>query len=159
MKNTPNALFQGASNGTLVHLHNNDWLEKQRIAGKVVAQTLELLESLIKEKTTKSLIELDKIANEFIISKGCIPTFLGYKGNNKIPYPNSVCLSVNETLVHGVATEYKLQEGDIVKVDLGCTFDRVIGDAARTFIFGEPKSEKHIELIKATKECLQKGIE
>jgi methionine aminopeptidase len=74
--------IQAQSNLTseFVKLKDQDWLKKQRIAGRVAAQTLTLLETLVKEKTTKSLIELDKIAYEFITKNECFPTFLNYKG-------------------------------------------------------------------------------
>lgn len=145
------------NNNNLIKLKNEDWIKKQRISGKITAQTLSLLEQLVKEKTTKSLIELDKIAEEFIRKNGCDPTFLGYKG-----FPNSVCISVdNKTshaLVHGVATHYKLQDGDLISFDLGTTFEGVITDSALTCIYGEAWEETHLKLIQSTKEALYKGI-
>jgi methionyl aminopeptidase len=148
-----------ALSNQFVKLQNNDWLEKQRIAGKVVADTLSLLESLVKERTAKSLIELDKIAEEFIRDNGCEPTFLNYKG-----FSNSICQSVNRQLVHGVATDYILKDADIISFDLGATFGHkdnggeAIADAAITVIFGEPKSEEHIKLVVATEDALIKAI-
>jgi len=137
-----------------VRLQNNDWLTKQRIAGKITADTLTLLKNLVLEKTSKSLIELDKVAEDYIISNNCIPTFKGYHG-----FPNSVCISVNKTLVHGICTDYVLQDGDVVSFDLGATFEEGIADSALTCIFGEPKSQQHIDLVQTTKECLTKAIE
>lgn len=136
-----------------VGLKNQDWLDKQRIAGKVVANTLALLEDLVKERTTKSLIELDNIAKEFIITNDCIPTFLNYKG-----FPNSVCISVNKQLVHGIPTNYKLQDGDVVSFDLGATYMGAIGDAAITCIYGEPKSKTHVKGIETANKCLVNAI-
>lgn len=129
------------------------WLDRQRISGKVVSQILSLLENLVKDKTTKSLLELDKIAEEFILQNSCTPCFKGYKG-----FPNSVCISVNDQLVHGIPTDYKLKEHDVVSFDLGAEFKGVISDAARTIIFGQPKSEQHTKLIQATKECFDKAV-
>ena len=150
--------LSGTSNFNLsasfVTLKDDEWLAKQRIAGKVAGQTLSLLESLVKDKTTKSLLELDKIADGFIRENGCTPTFLGYHG-----FSGSVCISVNEQLVHGVPTDYTLKEGDAVSFDLGATYEGAIGDTAITCIFGEPKSDDHVKLIAATKEALQCGIE
>lgn len=137
----------------LVKLKNSDWLEKQRFAGKIAAQTLLLLEQLVKEKTTKSLIELNNIAEEFIVQNKCLPTFKNYKG-----FPAGVCISVNKQLVHGIPTDYKLQEGDVVSFDLGTTFEGAIADTAITRIYGEPKSERHVSLIKATEVALMSGI-
>lgn len=138
----------------IIDLHDNDWLEKQRYAGKVVAKTLALLENLVKEKTIKSLLELDQIAEEFILKNNCIPTFKNYK-----KFPNSVCISVNLTLVHGISDKRKLCEGDVVSFDLGATFEGVIADAARTIVFGEYLNEQHEKLVRTTKECLQKAID
>ena len=139
---------------SLVKLKDNNWLVKQKVAGKVAAQTLILLEKLTKDKTTKSLIELNNIAEEFIINNGCSCTFKGYKG-----FPAGVCISINKQLVHGIPTDYKLQEGDLVSFDLGTTFEGAIADTAITCIYGEPKSELHVKLVKATEEALLKGIE
>lgn len=146
------------SAGNICRLHGNEWLIKQRIAGKVAGQTLSLLENLVKEKTVKSLRELDKIAEEFIIANGCLPTFRGYKG-----FPASVCISVDNdkshAMVHGIPSDYILQECDIVSFDLGATFEKVISDTAITCIFGEPKSERHLKLVQDTQDALMKGIQ
>lgn len=136
-----------------VKLHNDDWLKKQRIAGKIAGQAISLLETLVKNKTTKSMIELDKIAEEFIRNNGCTPTFLNYMG-----FPNSVCVSINKQLVHGICTDYILQDGDLVSFDLGATYEGAIGDTATTVIFGEAHNEEHIRLVKATQEALAAAI-
>ncbi len=141
------------SNNSFIKLKDKEFLNNQRIAGRVAAQTLLLLEKLVKEKTTKSLLELDKIAGEFIINNGCEITFLNYKG-----FPNNICISVNKQLVHGIATDYKLQDGDLVSFDLGATYRGAIADTAITCIYGNPISNKHIELINATNEALYEGI-
>lgn len=138
----------------LVKLKNQDWLDKQRQSGKIAAQTLCLLKKLVQEKTEKSLIELNNIAEEFIVNAGGIPTFKGYKG-----FPAGVCISVNKQLVHGIPTDYHLQEGDMVSFDLGVTVGGAISDTAITCIYGTPRSPQHVNLIKATEESLMKGIE
>jgi methionyl aminopeptidase len=138
---------------SFIELKNSDWLNKQRVAGKVVAKTLSLLKQLVIDKTTKSLLELNSIAEEYIYNSGCTPTFKGYKG-----FPSGVCISVNKELVHGIPKDYKLEEGDVVSFDLGATFDGAIADSAITCIFGNAKDQRHIELINATEECLNKAI-
>lgn len=152
---TSNNSFAG--NGLCV-LHDDEWLKRQRIAGKVAGQTLSLLEKLVQEKTVKSLLELDKIAEEFIITNGCLPTFRGYKG-----FPNSVCISLDNNkshaMVHGIPFDYKLQEGDLISFDLGATYEGAIGDTAITCLYGDPKSENHVKLILDTKEALMRGIQ
>lgn len=144
----------GYGRSNFVKLQGKDWLEKQRISGKVVGDGLRLLEKLVNDKTTKSLLELDKIIGDFITSNDCTPTFKNFNG-----FPNNCCMSVNNQLVHGIPTDYKLQDGDVVTFDFGATFEEVVSDAARTFIFGEPKFKQHIQLLKTTKECLIKAIE
>lgn len=135
-----------------VKLQGNDWLTSQRIAGKVVAATLTMLENLVLNGTDKTLLEMDKLADEYINDSGCVSTFKGYKG-----FPGSICISVNKTLVHGVPTDYRLQDGDVVSFDLGATKDGAIADSALTCIFGTPNKD-HIRMIEACKEALAKGI-
>lgn len=140
------------SNDILV-CRDQQWLEKQRVAGKVVAGALSLLENLVKEKTKLTLLELSKIAEDFIIQNKCTPTFKGYKG-----FPEAVCCSVNKQLVHGIPGNNCLQEGDVVSFDLGATFEGVIADSANTLIYGEAVSKEHINLINTTREALYAAI-
>jgi methionyl aminopeptidase len=137
-----------------IPLKNNDYLEKNRISGKIVAEVLSLLENEIINRTKLSMIELDALVEQYILSHNCIPTFKGYKG-----FPAATCISINKCLVHGIPTDYHLQNGDIVSFDLGATYKGVIADAARTFIYGEPKNEQHSLLVRTTKEALSKAIE
>jgi methionyl aminopeptidase len=139
---------------SVIHLKDDDWLFKQRIAGQVVAKTLKLLENLVLSKSTKSMLELNALAEEFIYFNKCTPTFKNYKG-----FPAGVCISINKQLVHGIPTDYVLQEGDVVSFDLGATYEGAIADSALTCIYGEPKSSEHVRLIQATEESLMKGIE
>ena len=134
-------------------LKNQEFLEKQRIAGKTVAQCLIHLENRVKEKTLLTMKELSLEAEQIILDAKCTPTFKGYKG-----FPEAVCISINKELVHGIPKDYVLQEGDIVSFDLGATFEGAIADSAITCIYGEAKNKRHIELIKVTKESLLKGI-
>lgn len=148
--NAPKELF---SENSLVRLKDKNWLDKQRVAGRIAAETLKLLEDLVKNKTSHSLIELNQIAEDFIAKNNGVPTFKGYKG-----FPAGVCISVNKELVHGIPKDYTLVDGDIVSFDLGVTIEGAIADTAITCIFGEPKSEKLNLLIKATEESLMAGI-
>jgi len=140
--------------GDLVILHDEKFLERQRIAGKVTASTLSLLENLVKEKANLSLSEMDKMADEHIRKNSCEPTFYMYKG-----FPSHCCFSVNKQLVHGVATNYKLKDGDIISFDLGATYEGAIADSAITCIFGDPVLERHSILVKDTQRSLYKGIQ
>jgi methionyl aminopeptidase len=96
---------------------------------------------------------LDKIAEDFIRSNGALPGFLGYQG-----FPNTLCISVNDQVVHGIPSNYALKDGDIVSVDCGTIIDGYYGDSAYTFCVGnvDPKVKK---LLDTTKEALYKGIE
>lgn len=136
-----------------VKLKDQDWLERLRVAGKCVSSVMVLLESMVKEKTILSLKEISEYAEDQIIKQDCTATFKGYKG-----FPAAVCISVNKQLVHGIPTDYKLQEGDVVSFDFGATYKGAIADSAITCIFGEPKSKEHIDLINATKNSLFAGI-
>jgi len=149
--NAPKELF---SDNSLVRLKNQDWLDKQRVAGRIAAETLKLLEDAVKGKTFHSLIALNEMAEHYIIKNGGTPTFKGYKG-----FPAGVCISVNKELVHGIPKDYVMDDGDIVSFDLGVTYQGAIADTAITCIFGTPKLERHTALVRATEECLMKGIE
>jgi len=147
---------QFLTNTSFIVLHNDEWLQGQRHAGKITAGALSLLEAEVKSGTSKTLIELDALAETFIRDNNCTPTFLYYKG-----FPGSVCCSVNKQLVHGIPTDYRLQDGNLVSFDLGATDIKTgaIGDSAFTMIYGQAKHESHAKLINATKEALYKAIQ
>ena len=121
-----------------------------RAAGKVVEDTLKLLERSVRAGITTA--ELDRIADEFIRSRGAYPTFLHYNG-----YPKSVCISVNEEVVHGIPGKRKLRDGDIVSCDVGATLNGFVGDAARTFLIGNVPEETQT-LVRVTRECFFEGL-
>ena len=98
-------------------------------------------------------IELDKIAEEFIRDHGAIPAFKGYEG-----FPGSLCISVNDAVVHGIPGNYELRDGDIVSVDCGTILDGYVGDSAYTFTVGEVSEEIKL-FLQRSKESLYKGIE
>ena len=117
----------------------------------LVSKTLAEVAKLIKSGVTT--LELDKRAEEFIRDNGAVPGFMGYGG-----YPNSLCTSVNDQVVHGIPSDYVLKDGDIVSVDCGTYMDGYYGDSAYTFPVGEV-SDEVMNLLKVTKESLFKGIE
>lgn len=125
-------------------------IEKMRVAGGIVRDTLLLLEEHAKAGVTT--LELDRIAADFIKSQGATASFLGYGG-----YPKSICTSVNEQVVHGIPDGYKLKDGDIVSVDVGAVKNGYQGDAARTLFVGEVSPEAQ-KLVKVTRECFFLGI-
>lgn len=125
-------------------------LSLMRKAGKIVGETLLLLENKIEPGISTG--ELDRIAEEFIISKGAKPSFKGMYG-----FPNTLCISVNDQVVHGIPGGYILKEGDIVSIDCGAFIDGFHGDAARTFPVGKV-SENAEKLIQVTRDCFFEGI-
>lgn len=122
-----------------------------REANRLVGMTLGELSKHIKPGITT--LELDRIAEEFIRDHGAIPTFLGYGG-----FPNSICTSVNDHIVHGIPNNIPLKDGDIISVDCGTKLRGFCGDSAYTFCVGEV-DEKVKDLLRVTKESLYKGIE
>jgi methionyl aminopeptidase len=127
-----------------------DELQKMHRACGIVVETLGALEeAAVPGVATK---ELDRIARERIERAGARPAFLGYRG-----YPATLCISVNEEVVHGIPGQRKLREGDIVGLDLGCVVDGFFGDAARTVAVGKISDEAR-RLMKATEEALHAGI-
>lgn len=122
-----------------------------RKAGKITGLTLKMIANEIKPGI--STLYLDKLINSFIIEQGAKPSFLHYNG-----FPASACISVNETVVHGIPSDnIVLKEGDIVSVDVGACFNGYHGDAARTFPVGKISNEKQ-KLIDVTKQCFFEGI-
>jgi methionyl aminopeptidase len=127
-----------------------DELKKMHRACTIVVETLDVLaQAAVAGTTTK---ELDTISRERIVKAGAKPAFLGYRG-----YPATLCISVNDEVVHGIPGKRKLQDGDIVSLDLGCIVDGFYGDAARTVGVGAVSAEAQ-RLMKATEESLFAGI-
>ena len=124
-----------------------------REAGRINARALDAVRKLIQPGVTTA--ELDAAAEEVIRKHGASPTFKGYPG--PYPYPASICVSINEQLVHGIPGKRKLQSGDIVSVDCGSTFEGFVGDSAFTIGVGEISSQAQ-RLIKVTEQALYEGI-
>jgi len=135
----------------MIFIKNDKEIDLMRAAGRVVAETLLLIEQKVKPGITTK--ELDIIAEEFIVSKGAKPSFKGLYG-----FPAALCISVNQVVVHGIPGGYVLKDGDIVSVDCGAFLNGFHGDAARTFAVGNI-SEEARKLIKVTEESFFKGIE
>lgn len=125
-------------------------IEKLRAANKIVGGALELLRQ--NTKPGVSLKELDAMAEKYILSHGAKPSFKGLYG-----FPNSVCTSLNQVIIHGIPTDYKLQEGDIIGYDIGTELDGWFGDAAITAAVGKISAEDEA-LIACAKESLYEAI-
>jgi methionyl aminopeptidase len=124
-----------------------------REAGRINARALEAVRQMIRPGVTTA--ELDAAAEEVIRKHGATPTFKGYPG--PYPYPASICVSINEQLVHGIPGKRKLQAGDIVSIDCGSTFEGFVGDSAITVGVGETSPQAQ-RLIKVTEQALYEGI-
>lgn len=127
-----------------ISLHDQTWIDRQKVAGECATNIFRVIQELILSKTENlNLLDLDNIVLDKCQKYNCAPTFFNYRG-----FPAASCISVNKTLVHGIPSNYILQDGDIITVDVGITFEGAIVDSARTWLYGQPKTPKHIELIK-----------
>lgn len=135
----------------MIILKSSDEIALMKQAGAIVRDTLALLQEKIRAGMTTS--KLDRLAYEYITSCGATPSFLGYGG-----FQGSICVSVNEEVVHGIPGSRIIKEGDIVSVDVGAKLKGFHGDAARTFPIGKVGAEKE-KLIRVCEESFFKGVE
>jgi len=126
-------------------------IEGMARAGELVHETLQLCAEALEPGI--SMIELDRIAEEHLRSKGGVPTSKGYKG-----FPAALCISPNSMVVHGIPNGYVAQEGDVISVDLGVTLDGLVADSAVTLGVGEIDAEAQ-RLLDVCQEALAAGIE
>ena len=126
-------------------------LEKMRAAGQLVGRVLQELRRMAQPGVTT--LEVDMAAEKMIRDAGALPTFKGYHG-----FPFSICASVNEQVVHGFPSNYKLKEGDIFSIDCGATLNGFVGDTAITVPVGRV-SEERLKLIRVAEECLERAIQ
>lgn len=135
----------------MIYFKTDEEIEIQResslLVGKTLAEVARLLRPGVKT------IELDKVAETFIRDHGAVPGFKGYGG-----FPGSLCISVNEEVVHGIPSKRELKDGDIVSIDCGTLKNGFYGDSAYTFAVGEVKTEILL-LLERTKESLYLAIE
>ncbi|HHE38995.1 MAG TPA: type I methionyl aminopeptidase [Candidatus Cloacimonetes bacterium] len=141
----------------MIHIKNAAEIVKMRESNRIVAQLLQNLEDYIKPGI--STLEIDKIAEDYILSQGAKPAFKGYVAYGLSPFPASICASVNSCIVHGIPSrKIILKEGDIIGIDVGTFKNGFCGDGARTYKVGEV-SRKAEELMEITKQALNAGIE
>jgi len=135
----------------MVHLKSKDEIELMRESALIVSRTLALVAEHIDVGVTP--LKLDKMAHDYIRDCGAVPGFLGFGG-----FPNSLCISVNEAVVHGIPGNRPFEEGDVVSVDCGAVKNGFYGDHAYTFMVGSVSSEIE-KLLRVTKESLYLAIE
>ncbi|MBQ3180577.1 MAG: type I methionyl aminopeptidase [Firmicutes bacterium] len=134
----------------MITIKNVEEIAVMRRAGRIVAEVFELMREKIRPGITTG--ELDMLAERLIRKRGAVPLFKGYNG-----FPGTLCMSVNEQVIHGIPGKLVLQEGDIVSVDVGARIDGFCGDAARTFAVGRIAPEVQ-RLLDVTEESLNAGI-
>ena len=125
-------------------------LDKMRRAGRVVGETLQILQAAVKPGVTT--LELDEIAEREIRARGAVPSFKGYRG-----FPATICTSINSEIVHGIPGHRTLKDGDLIKLDCGAIVEGYHGDSAVTVPVGEV-SQEALKLIETTDRSLQAGI-
>src|SRR2546423_15242097 len=126
-------------------------IDKMRASGQIVARVLKRLSELVQPGITTR--DLDAEAERLIRAAGAVPTFKGYHG-----YPASICASINDEVVHGIPSNRKLREGDIIGIDCGATYRGYVGDAAVTLPVGK-NSEPVKQLLEATQKWLHPANE
>jgi methionyl aminopeptidase len=133
-------------------IHKPADFEGMRKAGRLAAETLDYITPYVKPGVETQ--ELDRLCHDFIVSHKAIPAPLNYKG-----FPKSICTSINHVVCHGIPSEKKLEEGDIVNIDVTVILDGWHGDTSRMFFAGEKVPTKARLLVDATYEAMMKGIE
>lgn len=135
----------------MIQLKNSAQIEQMKRAGRITGEALLVAEEHVRPGV--STWELDRAIHQYIVKCGATPSFLGYSG-----FPGSACISVNDEVIHGIPSKKRiLEEGDIVKVDVGAFIGGFHGDSARTFPVGSV-SENARRLIEATKESFYRGL-
>lgn len=134
----------------MISIKSEREIDLMRIAGKIVGDTHHYLEQFLKPGI--STIELDKLANDYILEQGATPSFKNLYG-----FPGTICISVNDEVVHGIPGRRKLKKGDIVKLDIGACYKGYHGDSAWSYVIGTPSKEIEY-LMKHTEEALMAGL-
>jgi methionyl aminopeptidase len=129
-------------------------IEKMRVAGRIVAEVLALVESELRPGV--STRDLDRLAEKHIRASGAVPSFKGY-GHRSNPFPASICISLDDEVVHGIPGDRVIKDGQIVSIDAGAIYDGWHGDGARTFVVGSSAPEIR-ELIDTTRLAMMAGI-
>ena len=141
-------------NDRRVTLKSSNQIDKMAVAGALVASVLDRMADEVRAGV--ATIELDRIAEEMIRGSGGIPSFIGVPGR-LAPFRHSLCISINEEVVHGIPGARRIRDGDIVSIDAGAIVDGWHGDAARSFVVGTV-APKTAELVEATREAMYAGI-
>ena len=141
----------------MITLKSDRDIAKMRRAGRVVADILNLMRDMVRPGI--DTLTLDEAAENLVLREGAKPAFKGYKTSwAAIPFPGTICASINEEVVHGIPSrERVLEEGDIISIDTGASLEGFFGDAACTFAVGEISEERE-RLLALTHESLRSGV-
>ena len=134
----------------MITIKSEEEIELLRVAGEITGSTHNYIKKFIKPGVTTK--ELDRLCEEYILSRGATPSFKGYDG-----FPGTVCASVNEEVVHGIPSDRVLKNGDIITLDIGACYKGYHGDSAWTYPVGEISEEKKY-LMEHTEKSLFKGL-
>lgn len=137
-----------------IELKSSEEIDTMSRAAKIVAEVLNALRSRVKPGVTTA--DLDAFAESFILERGGVPAFKGYRVRDRV-YAHTLCTSINEAVVHGIPSSRVLKEGDIIGLDIGVVVDGFYGDAAVTVPVGHISDEAK-RLLQVTEESLHKGI-
>jgi methionyl aminopeptidase len=136
---------------------STDEIRQMKLAAIIVTEILSKIEDILEPGMTTDY--LDRVAEDIILKREAIPAFKGYKGRiSTRPFPSSICVSINQEVVHGIPSKKKVKEGDLVSVDVGVKLGSFFGDAARSFLVGKVSPDVY-RLWNATREALDCGIE
>lgn len=142
----------------MIEIKTQKEIESMRVSGRLAAETLSLVASEI--RAGMSTNDINDMVHSFTVKKGAIPAPLGYRGSDGSmpPFPKSVCTSINDVVCHGIPSNTKLKEGDIVNVDVTSIYDGFHGDTSATFVIGQA-SEDALRLVEVARKALALGIE
>lgn len=140
----------------MIHLKSEREIELLRESADLVGRTLAEVARLVEPGVETS--RLDAVAEEYVRDHGATPAFKGYRIGNLAPFPGTLCISVNDVVVHGFPSDYALKDGDIISVDCGVNLNGYFGDYAYTFAVGEIDDEK-AALCRVTYESLEKAVQ
>ncbi|MFQ5437376.1 MAG: type I methionyl aminopeptidase [Paracoccaceae bacterium] len=142
---------RGHLNRDGIQIHSSEDFIGMRAAGMLAARTLDMIGGHVETGVTTE--ELDRLIHEFTVEHGAVPATLGYRG-----YPKSCCISINHVVCHGIPSDKKLRDGDILNIDVTCVLDGWYGDSSRMYVAGS-LSRKAERLIEVTHDALMLGIE
>src|SRR5438034_1337101 len=135
----------------MIILKSPQEIERMRRAGRVVAGTIEAVLAAVRPGAATR--DLDAVAEKVIRDRGAVPSFKGYRG-----FPASICVSVNEQVVHGIPGDRRLADGDVLSLDFGAIWEGYHADSAMTVFVGEPPSAEAEKLVRVTEDALEAGV-